>query len=285
MKKFALIPLLMATVFASSCSTSKVNTLTLNSKFSEVSVNKVGVEGHYQAAGKVSSTTSIKVSIVNDVKSISGDGFAFSIDKDGGKQYQTEQSKIYVGNSIPIVTASPSGGVPSFNLFGGLGIGGGKIGTKEDRDYATDVVNYQLIQKAREIGSDAFLDSPTYDWEITENSEYQTIFWIFRILTKYEVEYKVTGTVATAKLEYRSVSSGANPAVAPVHHLHTYAAGAAAPGLAAPASRSAPRVSSSSETRAAPEPQASAGEEIVGEDLSEEADATSRRTKKKRSAK
>lgn len=268
-----------------SCSTSKVNTLTLNSKFSEVSVNKVGVEGHYQAAGKVSATTTVKVVIVNDVKTITGDGFAFSIDKDGGKQYQAEQSKIYIGNSIPIVTAAPSGGMPSFNLFGGLGIGGGKIGTKEDRDYATDVVNYQLIQKAREIGSDAFLDSPVYDWEIVENSEYQTLFWFFRALTKYEVEYKVTGTVATAKLEYRSISTGSASATPAVHHLHTYAAGAANPTRPAASAR---RVGVEADTAAASASSEVTEASAAGSDEAAaggEEESGVRRSKKKRSAK
>ena len=206
------------------CSTSRVNTLTMDNKLAEVAVSKVGVEGHYKAAGEVTAATTIKISIVNGLKTISGDDFEVTIDKDGGKQYREKLSKIYIGSTFPVVAATASsagGGGMLSGLFGGFS-SGAKIGTKTDQDYATDIANYQLIKKARAAGADAFLDSPHYEWEIKEDSEYKTMFWIFKTMTKYEVEYKVKVRAKTATLEYKSAAPKGGPETTTIKHIHTH---------------------------------------------------------------
>lgn len=40
-------------------------------------------------------------------------------------------------------------------------------------------------------------------WEINEDSEYETWFWLFKFLRKYQVDYTVRATAKIAKLEYR----------------------------------------------------------------------------------
>jgi hypothetical protein len=189
-----------AVMLLSSCSSITTSRTTSDAQIGQVAVTKYGVDGYYRPAGIVTAEATVTVTFANGGKQRVVAGEDFQIDFDNDNRTDRAASQFYVGNSLPVVTA---GGSPMGSLNGMASMGGASAFFHDDKQYATDTVNYRLIKKARSAGAVAFLDEPIYEWSIQEESKYDTIFTFLQLMQSKKIVYKVIATAQTATIDYR----------------------------------------------------------------------------------
>lgn len=177
------------------CSKSTILKTTTKTDLDQVGLVRTSdISAHYVAHKPISTEAVVTVTIDADGnKTFSNDNFTFTVDAKGGQTFEKE-SNFYIGTFTKL---NALGGAPM--SFGSKMPKGGTI--KSNKDYATELLNYNLIQEARKAGADAILGDVGYEWEIKEKSELETkLFGFITNVVSQEITYKVTGYCRTAKL-------------------------------------------------------------------------------------
>jgi hypothetical protein len=231
------------------CVTTEISRTTNSVDMDRVSIPKHGVEGYYKPGVIVTAEATVTVTVTDNGKTkiVDGEDFRFQLRED--IQNDRTASRFYEGSTMPVVTVGKVG-VP--DLQGLPTIGGASPLFKDDKAYAIEAVNYRLIKRARSVGAAVFLDEPSYEWSVKEESKYNKFLYFFDILESKKVTYKVQGTGQTASIVYFSE----RPAEA--------TAGVAAPRKALPPDLTAEHLSS--EPAAAAAPPAAAAEPTAPEE-------------------
>lgn len=233
------------------CVTTEISRTTNSVDMDRVSIPKHGVEGYYKPGVIVTAEATVTVTVTDNGKTkiIDGENFRFQLREDN--QNDRTASRFYEGSTMPVVTVGTVG-VP--DLQGLPTVGGASPLFKDDKAYAIEAVNYRLIKRARSVGAAVFLDEPSYEWSVKEESKYKRFLYFFDILESKKVTYKVQGTGQTASIVYFSE----RPAEA--------TAGVAAPHKALPPDLTAEHLLS--EPVAIPAPPAAAAAEPTAPDES-----------------
>ena len=177
------------------CSKSTILKTTTKAELDQVGLTRTSdISAHYIDHKPISTESVVTVVIDADGnKTFSNDNFTFTIDAKGGQTFEKE-SNFYIGTFTKLNTL---GGAPL--AFGSKMPKGGAI--KSNKDYAMELLHYNLIQQARKEGADAILGDINYEWEIKEKSELETkLFGLITNVVSQEINYKVTGYCRTAKM-------------------------------------------------------------------------------------
>ena len=178
------------------CSKSTILKTTTTSQMDQVGLTRTSdISAHYVDHKPINATATVTVEIdAEGNKTFRNDNFTFSIDAKGGQTFEKE-SNFYIGSFTKL---NALGGTPM--AFSSKMPKGGTI--KSNKDYALELLHYNLIKKAREEGADAILGDVNYEWEIKEKSELQTKFFgLISKVVSQEITYTVTGYCRTAKME------------------------------------------------------------------------------------
>jgi hypothetical protein len=188
--KFIILAAIMCTI---SCSNNKINRNSISNSMPAIEKVSLNNEVVFKETGIVRSEASVSVTIDSSgTKVISSKGFKMTMDAKGNTVYDNN-SVIYSGAAISMVTpfGTNSGFLSSFM--------GGKKLIRGPKDIAIEVANYHLIKKAREKGASALL-LPSYEWEVKEDSETNSIFFgLIQTLVRQDNTYKVKASAKTIK--------------------------------------------------------------------------------------
>jgi hypothetical protein len=177
------------------CSKSTILKTTTTAQLDQVGLTRTSdISAHYIDHKAIS--TEALVTVVIDAegnKTFSNDNFTFTIDAKGGQTFEKE-SNFYIGSFTKL---NALGGTPL--SFGSKMPKSGAI--KSNKDYAMELLHFNLIQQARKEGADAILGDINYEWEIKEKSDLETkLFGLITNVVNQEINYKVTGYCRTAKM-------------------------------------------------------------------------------------